>query len=557
MEYRSKGETAGSVDFPTEPRYPTESPRSMAPHDPLIVWPAPGSPALLKPGNSAFTVIVAHPGLTSEDLAAWLRHLVLVGTHHRETAPLELVSLDPNRCQDIDSRIQGFAELPDSAHLGFVRCTLRSPHPLRPSRPATSTLFDLCHGETILRPRSVAVMRLPTNRLSLAFACDIHYGLIWQKVLGAVHAYTPDLAARVLDPLSLWHHFVEDANGLWRRGELDLVVLGGDVVDHVHIHPDEAGSSTAETNVHHFLKALMPLRPPVLIIPGNHDFRLLPWRPGVYGLHSIGLTRAETARMVRTSGMWNGSPLESSDIRALKTCDADGGTALAHHLRLLSPATDFSTTAGDVRLVFASSGGDAIAKWRSATMSGLASLLRSLPTIWHFPDSEGLYEEQVQRIKGSLETASGAAVFLHAPLIHRASGGPVDMELPAPSEDSHGRSRYKTAMEARWQRSGLRAGVCLNNACRLLEILAEKSGPVVTFSGHVHKSTCIELNRQRRRLRSTDFSSAMETGPDALLITGPGLTQQSHHDPEDPGYLRAEFECGRLRRIEQRSLLLR
>jgi hypothetical protein len=520
--------------------------------EPIIVWPAPGLPALLESGQPTFHAILAHRGRSCDRVRRWARGLTLIDTEDRSVVPLEVVdSRGVDRTQ-LESYARGFADLPEAREFDFTTCGLRLKSLPKPRSTVTSRVFDLVRQGRCERPRSVAVRTTAARRLSIAFACDIHYSSSWQPILAAVRRHAPDLASRVIDPMQMWQRFVDDANGLWRSGSLDLVILGGDLVDHVLTCN---GDTDVESNVHRFLEALTPLRPPVIVIPGNHDFRLFPWRPRVYGLHAIGLDADETRRVLRSAGMWRGGPAGIRDLRSLQTRDAQGCTALARHLRLLAPATDFAVTSAGTRLVFASTGADAVTRWREIESARLPSLLRSLSGVWHFPDAEGLYDEQVDGIATALESSRGGAVFLHAPLLHPRNGQPVDGTLQRVSTDRRRSLGEELAVERRWHRAGLRSGICFRNSSRLLDRLLATPGPLVTFSGHVHRSGCIEVDRQTRRLRSAPLAAPADPSRSVLLVTSGALAHYRRDHQQSPGYLLAEFNDGLLANLRQRELV--
>jgi hypothetical protein len=224
---------------------------------------------------------------------------------------------------------------------------------------------------------------------------------------------------------------------------------------------------------------------------------------------------------------------------------------LAHHLRLLAPATDFAVTAAGMRLVFASTGADAFVRWRSVEFGRLPSLLRSLVHSWQVPDSEGLSDEQLTQIAAVMDRARGAAVFFHSPLLHQAADVPIDTLLDRKTLGLNDSSADGQTVERRWQAGGLRNGVCLRNAGRLLELLLAAACPVATFSGHLHRATRIDVDRQARRLRSIALGSPVDAGRNAVLLTAAAVGQR-HRDPSvSPGYLKADFADGQLVRLAE------
>ena len=79
---------------------------------------------------------------------------------------------------------------------------------------------------------------------------------------------------------------------------------------------------------------------PSFAIPGNHDFRVCPWRPRSYGLAELGIPAARTTALLRAADLWDAWPLRLADLHALRSREPGGRSALAQHLLQIAPATD-------------------------------------------------------------------------------------------------------------------------------------------------------------------------------------------------------------------------
>ncbi|HYD46778.1 MAG TPA: metallophosphoesterase, partial [Terriglobales bacterium] len=254
--------------------------------EPRLVWPAPGLPELLGCGKAEISLLVDHY-LDLESLRHWAAGLVLVD-HHGERIALAVERIDP---------------APDPAELGHPSAAaalstcgggpalvrLRPSQPIAPLAGRTTRLFSVCRAETIVRRNCIAVV-VPGRRLRLAFASDIHIAELWDRVFAAIERHAPDLLDKAVHPSRLLSQLVAEVNALAATGEIDLVVFGGDLVDHVYVQPRaEVARGRRETNLEIFLDLIAPLQVPAFTIAGNHDYRLYPWRPRAYGLGSIGL----------------------------------------------------------------------------------------------------------------------------------------------------------------------------------------------------------------------------------------------------------------------------
>ncbi len=482
----------------------------------------------------------------------WIGQAQLLSPDGETAIPLSLAGTRLLAPEEVPAKISGFAALKLAEHLIYIEIRLQLPLSPRRNLPSLSGVFDLWAGDRCLRRRSVAFTQIEGQKLRLAFACDFHLADLWNEINEAIKTYSPELSARALNPALQWKRFVNDVNSLWDRSDLDLVVLGGDLVDHVLV--ESAEDASADSNVHRFLDALLEIRAPVFVIPGNHDFRLNSWRPRVYGLGALGLTKSETRELLRLSPLGKGGIASPGDLRSLETHDRQGESALARHLSLLAPSGDYSVDVAGMRLIFASTGCDAVAKWREVARRNPVKFLRSLASSWRIPDSLGFDEQQIVRISELLSGASGAAIFFHAPLLNPPTTTAGSAGFSTATKGSPWEMPPFQGMETKWQRAGLRKGVSFLHASALLEQLIRSGLPVTTFSGHIHRATRLDLAVSERRLYQRPVSSTINEGRTIQLLTAPSVGQTDPGGLSDPGYLLACFDHGRLKGIELRSL---
>ncbi len=530
--------------------------------DPVVLWPAPGLPALLTSSEPGFEIVLAVEGADAS-LAAWAADLVL-GDHGLRAC---LVAEEPRFVSrdGVGPLARRAAALPRFDGHAFARISLRlvDPVALAPAAPRTVRVLDLVHDDAVIRPRSVAVRAPRAGRLDVMFGTDLHVGALWDDIGAAVAAHAPDIAGEVLHPDRLLERFIAVANARAARGELDLIILGGDLVDHVFARPREELEANGpfgldDTNLPRLLGILAAATVPVLAIPGNHDHRLYPWRPRLYGLESVGVPAARVKEILVGAGAWDPWPVRAADWDALRTEEADGVRALEHHLVHLAPATDGAVCIDGLRIVLLSTGRDILPRWREVEAPRRGLLLRSLRSSWHDPDSEGLTDAQVALVRPpDREPApAGSLVVLHAPLLHPPHEVSVQDRLgsidPGPRDDLGARVRF----EKRLFRSGLRRGVFFRNPGTFLRAIADTPGPVASFSGHVHQPHATAFDRDAWRVRSIALGEAADRPPaDAILLGAAAVGQTGDHGRVRPGYLTARFEDGRLESVRSESIL--
>jgi calcineurin-like phosphoesterase family protein len=522
--------------------------------EPHIVWPTPGLPALLAAGMQRIGIVVATAATALDPLAAWAQDLGV--RSGRDFGPLavhieQIESIAPH---DVPL-VRDFAQLPNTAALHYARLTVRLPNTTGPLPPRSVRVLDIVRGGRVLRRNAIGVFA-PGRRLTLAFASDVHVAAVWDTLHQAVDQHAPDLAPDFLHPSALLARFVDEANALASRGELDLVVFGGDLIDHVYEAPREPGRRRdGRTNYDRFLDIVGALRVPMLTLPGNHDHRLYPWRPRLHGLTEVGLPAHRVRPLLRRARLWDPWPLRASDRDLLRTQDADGTPALAHYLTHLAPATDFALSLRGLRLVFASTGRDVLPRWRHVERRRRGLLVRSLPTSRHDPDCEGLRSEQIVHVATSLrEGHTGAALFMHAPLLHDRGGPALEQNLrhldPGDRDDDHADLAFEHQLFA----TGLRCGVAFRNPAALVRVLAAAPGSLVVFAGHVHHGSGIAFDPLTLRVRRVPLAAPRTTQRTVTLLTAPALGHRRPEDGADPGYLLARFDDGSPTAIAQCTL---
>ena len=521
----------------------------MISNAPRVVWPAPGLPAFIAGEQRTVAILAEHDG-GLEALREWAAGLALQDVAERTQSPLRIEAVRASGSDD--SHPYAAAYLRErSLRRPLFEIVAVAPRDLEPRPPRSAAVFHLLRDGVVERASSVAVLAGAAQALRVAFATDLHVARAWDTIAAAIDRHAPDLSGQFWHPQRLLAAFVAEANELAARGELDLVVLGGDLVDHVHPVAHAGATAAATSNVQLLLHLLSALSVPAVAIPGNHDYRVNPWRPRVFGLGSVGIPSQRHASLLKAAGMWEPWRLRPSDRDALRTHDPEGGCGLLPHLSLLAPATDFHLDIRGTRLVFFATGRDVVLRWRGLDWQRRSLLFRALPTSWVDPDSEGPSDEQMHWLRSTLAGAHNAALFFHAPILHPHPRMPVESHLDDIHPGEHDGYDAQIAFERRLQRSGLRRGVAFRNMAPLVRALASVRGSVATFSGHVHRSSRVEVERDSLRLRSATAGWDRNGADTIPLHIGAALGHVRSPGSEPPGYLLAEFDGGALRQVRR------
>ena len=406
----------------------------------------------------------------------------------------------------------------------------------------------------VVRPRSVAAFVPSGGDLRLAFAADLHVARAWDTIADAVARYAPDLAPGFLHPNRLLEQFIGEVNLLAAEGQLDLVVLGGDLVDHVYTRPrSQAPSTWDDSNVKLLQDLLARLQVPTITIPGNHDYRLYPGRPQICDTGALRIPASRTKALLQAAGLWSRRRLHLSDLDALRAFENSGRSDLTHYLSEIAPATDFALTFQGVRLMFVATGRDITQRWREVEFARFGLFLRSLRHALLCADSEGLSDAQVTQIASWVRTPGGAALFSHAPLLRVTHLAGIGLRVGCVDPRAKDNLASRIAFELQLERAGVHRGVCFRNPAPLLRALAAAPGPVVMFSGHVHQATAIELDRSTLVLQTAHPVPPPDPDQTVTLLTAPSLGQVSDDRQHPPGYFIAHFKEGSIVSLEVRA----
>ncbi|MEI7937765.1 MAG: metallophosphoesterase [Verrucomicrobiota bacterium] len=519
-----------------------------------FVWPAPGLPAFVQ-DEERIRAIVAQEDPDPEVVRGWAGRLALRGVDERIPIPLSVEAVEPWDSAAAEPPISGFVTLNEARRLSFVRVTLRAGQRLSPAAPRRVKLYDVLLDGQVVRPRSVAAFVPSGGDLRLAFAADLHVARAWDAIADAVARYAPDLVPGFLHPNRLLEKFIGEVNLLAAKGQLDLVVLGGDLVDHVYTRSRRQAPSTwDDSNVKLLQDSLARLQVPTITIPGNHDYRLYPGRPQICDTGALKIPASRTKALLQAAGLWSRRRLHLADLDALRVFEKSGRSDLTHYLSEIAPATDFSLTFQGVRLMFVATGRDITHRWREVEFARFGLFLRSLRHSLVCADSEGLSDAQVTQIASWVQAPGGAALFSHAPLLRVTHLAEIGLRVGCVDPRAEDKLASRIAFELRLEQAGVHRGVCFRNPAPLLRALAAAPGPVVMFSGHVHQATAIELDRSSLVLQTAHPVPPSDPDNTVTLLTAPSLGQVSDDRQQPPGYFIAHFKDGAMVSLDRRAL---
>ncbi|MBI4007840.1 MAG: metallophosphoesterase [Planctomycetes bacterium] len=178
------------------------------------------------------------------------------------------------------------------AHIFKIKLSISEPDPSKLLRKVGDglkpTLYDLCLEERVFQRKlhAVCLVESKDNDLRFIHLTDLHLSrrndLINDEVssaVGPIHGFN--------NFNEKMRKFIKDANELADKGELDIVLLGGDLVDFVN-HGISDGVVENDNNWQVFIEIMTGrgheprrensgIRVPIFTSTGNHDWRLHPY----------------------------------------------------------------------------------------------------------------------------------------------------------------------------------------------------------------------------------------------------------------------------------------
>ncbi|MCP4006621.1 MAG: hypothetical protein GY725_20775 [bacterium] len=517
----------------------------MADTDANILWPAIGCPqSVSKIGE---VVVIAGPGAAGADDNISAR-LFPTGTSGASIA-LELTEMSlepigkvkaPGRWPEWLSR-----RYPVVMLLRFQ--VLQSPH----FEGRRTLLYDLeleVGDRSLTKPNSVYFSANTNQDLKLLTATDIHVARRWQEIHDDVLRVFPPRQTRParhsaelggFDPADAWTHdtfadsfvdanrnfarFISIANALWNRGDLDLIVLSGDLIDYKFSDDrGRSGGGFQQSEWSHFEELLLGqsslserLLVPMYTALGNHEYRLHPYKIQIYGLRHSGLADEQTAEYLKRTEQWMDFKYRFSDLNALRI-NTGNQHSLDFYYEKFNPFAAYGLDLGAARLIVLDSGPDFYCE-RSNMLGGrwrrfFSSLLSSSGG----PRTTGATSEQITFLETQLDEAPDdqpAVIVSHAPVLSpssmpRVDAGEVPLNLRIDSTFSSNAGSKETQMRFEWMlhRRGLDAGAMFHNQLPILESLRSEQRDVVALAGHNHRQLEMALDKSDGQLYAGRYS---------------------------------------------------
>lgn len=503
----------------------------MAEHWRGILWPSLGNPAELGPGpkQQELTVIFCSPQPMRFAPAQIAAQLLPVTA---ETGPtpvsLQMTSHAQIELTEIPGR-GSFSDWTIRYSPWVYRLNFTVP-PMAAVGSRRTLLFDLLlaiQGVEYKKYGAVFLTFSPDD-LRLAVTPDVHVCSRWDDLEDGFKRFFPEVAAAAgvstseeTSPESKWtssrilkdyinpnRNFVDlvkQVNDLHRRGELDALVLLGDMVDYKFKRErslcggsyQESEWSLLETMLLGHYPGSERLEVPLFTTTGNHDYRLYPYKLQIYGLQHTGVPKEVTMDYLRRSGQWVPMTYRLCDLDAVRI-NSGRNHSLNYYYRLFNPMDDFRLGRRGAILAFLDTGSDAMCHHEYAFSRRIG---RYVGNIEH-PASAGFTLRQAEFLKRALEDTNKTVVlFCHAPILVTPGDGVKGSE-----SDSHLPLRIRSigepiTLDADLKFEQQRAVARLDSGavfCRPLRIIQSVRGSAAqrfVVSGHNHCYGVISMDK--------------------------------------------------------------
>ncbi len=413
-------------------------------------------------------------------------------------------------------------------------------------------LYDLVHSSGVSAPNSVALYSHDFSSAHVMFAADIHVARIWDDIESEIEKLsertTPVIDSlfskdafhdSFLNPNLNFTDLVEVANRKYKEGKLDLVILGGDLVDYVYsgfrgTEPD----SYEKTNVSLFENIVLGkwchgqrLRVPMLTVTGNHDYRLYPYQISTYGLRHCGLNDFQTMFLRNLKSKPGLSVPTMKDLWSVWARKSRINNSLKYYHWNINPKANFEVSFDKLLIVGLDTGRDALLNLFGTKLRRLLNLFASFRHGLSEPLSEGLSDSQCAMLEKCVSVSKGDVfVIFHSGMFN-----------PSIKVSKH--KRYSTcdkegiALETQLHSDEVSVGTMLQNHGQVLAMAKKRR--LLGLSGHIHRRLAVRVNGDEEMLQFiTD--PPVHVSPDEssyfLSAASVGHIQDNYPEPNHPGF---------------------
>ena len=309
---------------------------------------------------------------------------------------------------------------------------------------------------------------------------------------------------------------IRQANRLVNKGELDFILMTGDLID--YINPSLGDADQTNWKIFHDIltgdatttnRPEVPLQAPIFTVLGNHDFRLHHYKLGGIGGNrwkEYGLNRKEFKQFNRIEpNIGIAEPLEANlfgiaDYLLNFNPDLEYVVNLGEHQMLCLDSGEDAFVSADIHMLITSAIKRVVKEGMPSALTYLFMHLREIykglrGVLGGGPESAGLYYRQIDWASRALDEAKNRLTFvaMHAPPVNKPPG--LHFE------------RYREILRRRAGKTGwihtdevdLSAASIFRNWHQFLDFLVgindDKKGVNLVLCGHTHCNLAFRLKK--------------------------------------------------------------
>jgi len=457
------------------------------------------------------------------------------------------------------------------------------------------------HHHIFEKANSVLLNLRKDNNIRILVATDIHVATRWDEIENDVRRLFPKREITVYQSLNelsdfkdedVWTSdcflysfvnpnrnlttFIKKANQMYRNGDLDFIVMTGDLVDYKFKKSrQESGieyKDTEWTLLEDIILGVYPgserLTVPLYTIPGNHDYRLFPYKLQIYGLRHCGVADDFTMEYLKRKNEYLSIKYRLNDLDAVRINTGENHS-LNFYYTTFNPFSNFAFSYRGIHCLFLDSGSDAFCDLSHIfSRRGLRFVSGLIHSIEH-PSSNGLDQGQIDFLRETLTAwldSKPILMFCHAPFFNESNANNIHKEsekstfqLNLDTNNSRSTLTKKQILEFEkyLHELNLDFATLYQNQLPALKALCSLDNEIVTISGHVHRQTEYVLDKSNSQLQRVDSGDLCPLLSSRLFFSqglSLGHVQRTSQEFSVPGYRMIDIVNDKIQKIHNVSL---
>jgi len=341
------------------------------------------------------------------------------------------------------------------------------------------------------------------KNLKIAHITDTHVAKRWDELqeaivskmnvgnkrLNSILRDTKSFLENYINPNNSFRSFIKQANKLHREGDLDIIMLTGDIVDYAY---EDDGFN----NFQFFIDLILgnahsdKLQVPVFTVIGNHDHRSKCYRFQAYGLKHVGISRVMDDIILQELEMYKRFPIALKDFRSMFIRRWGAKSPVGSYYSMINPYRNYSFDLnGKNRVIGIYSGIDAFLNIRLLLMRPfniLGAMLHVNTPVTGFDKSE------VHFLEHSLSHSRNNIVLIHAPLVNfKRNNNEFNKQIQLPGADISEGAFY--GFLNKYHLNNL---IAIKNRFQIFKAMINTTAPVISLHGHIHMMFSYQIEKE-------------------------------------------------------------